>query len=52
MSDSGKAILFYDGFKDVWIPYSQIENDRDDLVEGCELNLLIPEWLAKEKGLI
>ena len=39
------AILWFDGSKKVWIPKSQIEDEGKDFI-------LIPEWLALEKGLI
>lgn len=46
-----KAILFWDGDKEVWLPLSQIE-DETVLDDGKTVELLIPEWLAKDKGLI
>ena len=45
------AILFYDGAKKVWIPKSQID-DPSEFEIGKNFILLIPEWLAGEKGLI
>lgn len=48
---SGSAILFWDGDKEVWLPCSQIE-DETVLEDGKTVELLIPEWLAKDKGLI
>ena len=47
-----KAILFHDGNIDVWVPISQIENEPEELGEGAEIMLLIPEWLAKAKDLV
>ena len=46
--ETAKAWLINDGTKDVWIPKSQseIEGDADRCV------ITIPEWLAKDKGLI
>lgn len=41
-----KAFLIFDGTKEVWLPKSQVEHDPDD---GT---FAMPEWLAKEKGLI
>lgn len=54
VSPSGKAILINDGGdKNHWIPTSQIKApDVDDLQKGFEGEITIPEWLAKEKGLI
>lgn len=48
-----RAILVHDGTREAWIPRSQIEDpDPDDLEIGQHITLLIPEWIAKEKGLI
>jgi len=44
-----KAILFYDGKIEVWVPLSQLE---DYEVKDEEVTIMIPEWLALEKGLI
>lgn len=41
-----KAILFYDGKIEVWLPLSVIEISDD------EEAILCPEWLALNKGLI
>jgi hypothetical protein len=43
-----KAIQFYDGTTLVWLPRSQIEIDDD----GRTVIVAMPEWLAKDKGLI
>ena len=48
--ESGLAILFSDGDKEVWLPISQIEDEQEN--EDGTVTLLIPEWLAEEKGLI
>jgi len=40
------------GAIDIWFPLSQIHNDKEELIEGAEVDLLIPEWLAKNKGVI
>lgn len=45
--DRPQAILFSDGTVEVWLPKSQIEE-----IEWGENKILIPEWLAKDKGLI
>lgn len=48
-----KAILINDGANEAWIPRSQIEDpDPEDMQIGETIILLIPEWIAKEKGLI
>jgi len=38
--------------RDAWLPYSQIEDGLETLEMGNHVELLVPEWLAKEKGLI
>lgn len=40
------AYRFFDGDKVVWLPKSQSEWDPD------EKTMAMPEWLAREKGLI
>lgn len=49
-----KALLVNDGDRDIWLPLSQVKCDEDlrTADEGDVLELLVPEWLAKEKGLI
>ena len=44
-----RAVLLFDGMREVWLPLSQIEidGDRPGVVE-----VAMPEWLALEKGLI
>ena len=52
-SPSGKAFLIDHGTEEaVWVPKSQIQNHPDELEEGASVDLLIPKWLATEKGLI
>ena len=47
-----KAILLFDEelSSEVWLPISQIETG-DDLIIGAEVDIIIPEWLARDKGL-
>jgi prepilin-type processing-associated H-X9-DG protein len=40
------GVLFYDGAVEVWLPRSQVEWHEEDGV------MVMPEWLATEKGLI
>lgn len=48
--ETDKAYLVYDGKREVWIPKSQI---TDKLVQkGKIVQITLPEWLAKDKGLI
>lgn len=51
-AETAKAIMVTDGFKTVWIPKSQIAETSEVQEKGDSGNLRIPEWLAKEKGLI
>jgi hypothetical protein len=41
-----RAVLWYDGDKEVWLPLSQIELADD------QKSILIGEWLAVDKGLV
>lgn len=53
---SGAAMLVEslgDGPREAWIPFSQIKDGSDltrDSDEGDEGTLVIPQWLASEKG--
>ena len=44
--ETDKAYKFFDGAKVVWLPKSQVEWDETDRT------MAMPEWLAKDKGLI
>jgi hypothetical protein len=44
--ESDKAVLFFDGTKEVWLPKSLVEWDAG------ERTMAMPEWLAQDKGLI
>lgn len=51
--DSGKALLcVFDTGDEEWIPKSQIDDDSEVWEEGQEGTLVIPLWLAEEKGLV
>lgn len=43
--ETDKALLIFDGDKTVWLPKSQVEVNDDG-------TFAMPEWLAKDKGLI
>jgi hypothetical protein len=53
---SNLAMLIHDGVREAWIPFSLIESPTSDEIDmlnfGQHITLLIPEWLAKDKGLI
>ena len=46
------AYLVYDGVNEVWIPKSQIQECRQINTKGNDFEIIIPEWLAIEKGVI
>jgi len=47
-----RAVLVNDGDKDVWLPLSQVEYDFCDTEPGEAIEITVPEWIAKDKGLI
>lgn len=48
--ETDDAFLFYDGMYEVWLPKSQvIEYER---VTTATYRVMVPEWLAKKKGII
>jgi len=44
--ETEKAYLFFDGYKETWIPKSMCQWDQDSKT------LTMPEWIAMDKGLI
>lgn len=42
---TGKALCWFDGTREAWIPISQITENDDGTIS-------IPEWLAKRAGFI
>lgn len=50
--DSGKALLCLIDGDDYWIPKSQIHDDSEVYEMETEGTLIIPRWLAEEKGLV
>jgi hypothetical protein len=46
------AILVEVDDEEYWIPISQIDDDSEVYQKGDEGTLIIPRWLAEEKGLI
>lgn len=43
--ETDSAFLVFDGFRSVWLPKSQTENNGDG-------TFTVPQWLAEEKGLV
>ncbi len=48
--ETEKAILFFDGKTEGWIPKSKIEDIEEQ--GGNVVNVTIPEWLAEMKGFL
>ncbi len=44
--ETAAAYRFFDGYSTVWLPKSQCQWDEEDAT------MTMPEWLAKEKGLV
>ena len=49
--ETEKAILFFDGIREVWLPLSQIIIEREDNTGGGMV-ISIPEWLADVKEML
>ena len=49
-AETDKAWLIFDGGREAWIPKSQAELTEQEI--GPFQVWTMPEWLAKEKGLI
>lgn len=57
INQTDKAILVYEDDPDhgFWLPKSQIEYDElevDSAEAGDDIEINIPEWLAKQNGLL
>ena len=50
--DTQKAILISYADHQYWIPKSQIHDDSEVYEAGTDGTLIIPRWLAEEKGLV
>jgi len=46
--ETAKAVLVNDRKRDVWLPLSQVEMERDN----AKTFVTMPEWLAIDKGLV
>ena len=49
--DKPLSIYIWDGIRTEWVPKSQIE-DPEEFEIGETIELLIPLWLAEQKGFI
>lgn len=41
-----------DNDNEVWIPFSQIEDNGEEFDDGDEVLIYITEWIAEKKGLL
>jgi hypothetical protein len=48
--ETERAVLMFDGTNEIWIPRSMIKGIRR--IRDYDYELVIPQWLAKEKGII
>jgi hypothetical protein len=51
-TDNAALMEFVEFEEQEWIPFSQIEDNGEDLEEGFEGEVYISEWIAKQKGLL
>lgn len=47
-----RAVLIFDGKREVWVPRSQIEDPEEFHRGEVGVEILMTEWIAREKGLI
>lgn len=47
-----KAVLIFDGAKQVWIPKGAIIDHTGELETGEEITIFLSERMAEEKGLV
>ena len=50
--ETNYAYLVFDGSNDVWIPKSQLQENPRQIGRENNWEFIIPEWLAKDKGII
>ena len=46
--ETDMAVLAFDGINEIWLPRSQIEIKP---VKHPDVEITLPEWLAKDKGI-
>lgn len=51
LAETDKAIRVSDGITTEWIPKSQLEDEAEHLDHGL-VRIIIPEWLATDKGFV
>ena len=47
--ETDKAVLAFDGANDIWLPKSKITIKK---LNVPDVEITLPEWLAKQKGII
>lgn len=51
--ETERAFMVYDGTNEIWIPKSKvISKRRVSTSDGGDFIFEIPEWMAREKGII
>lgn len=50
-AETAKACLLSDGIEEAWFPKSQMEDEPEQLDNGLT-RVIVPEWLAQDKGFI
>ncbi len=48
--ETDKALLCTVDDEDVWVPKSQVHADSEVYQEGDEGDLVVSEWIARQKG--
>ena len=52
-TDNAALLEFQDyDDKQIWIPFSQIEDNGEDIEEDAEIRVYLTQWIAEKKGLI
>jgi hypothetical protein len=48
-NETDKAVLVFDGVNEIWLPKSKIHIKK---IKAPDVEITLPAWLAKAKGLI
>ena len=52
-TDKAALLEFHDyDDEEIWIPWSQIEDNGEDLIKGYDGEIYITTWIAEQKGLL
>lgn len=52
LRETDKAFHVSDGVREAWLPKSQVEHHKETDPRKRSCVMVMPEWLAKDKGLI